>query len=160
MDGSMHGALTDILNDYEQRRSQEIAARKAELASVDKFLAGATTALQSVVAPCFEQFAQALKKHNHECTIETQELNPDDSRCDVSIALTIFPDGTELPQGNASLSYIASSHRQRVSAHRSITTRGGGLIPGTIGEYQLTEITRALVDQDLLEIARAVFGTR
>ncbi len=158
MDESMRTALAGILEDYEQRRNREIAARKAEQASLERFLVNVTTALDTVVAPCFDAFAQELKTRNHGCTIETQKADANDRRGDVSIKLTIFPDGTRLPHGNASLWYVASSHRQRLSAHRSVTTRDGGLIPGTIGEYELAQITPTLVNQDLLELAQAVFA--
>ena len=154
----MRNALATILDDYDGRRNREVSARNAEQARVEKFLAEATAALTTVVAPCLEQFAQELKKHNHACTIELQKQEQNVKHSEAKITLTIFPDGTKLPEGNASLSYTASSHRQKVSAHRSITTRVGGCIPGSIGEYELGQLTPALVNQDLLELAQAVFA--
>ena len=158
MDQSMRSALAGVLESYDQRRERDIAAREAEQASVDKFLVDATATLVTIVAPRFEQFAQELKQHNHDCSIEMKKPDAVDKLWEAMIKLTIFPDGIRLAQGNASLSYIASSHRQILSAHRSVSTRNGGLIPGTIGEYELARITPARVDQDLLELAQAVFA--
>jgi hypothetical protein len=158
MEEPMRSALAGILEEYEQRRNREVSARKAEQAGLEKFLVEAEVALDSIITPCFERFSEELKRHNHTCTIEVQKQDQSDKRSEVKIALTIFPNGTALPQGNPSLSYTASSHRQKLSAHRSITTRSGGFIPGSIGEYELAQITPALVDQHLLELAQAVFA--
>jgi len=154
----MRSALARILKDHEQRRNAEISAREAEQAGLEKFLADATTALTTVVAPCFDWFSEELKRHNHTCTIEVQEQDPGDKRSEVKIMLTIFPDHTTLPQGNPALSYTASAHRLKVNAHRSITTRSGGLIPASIGDYELAQITPALVDRHLLEWAETIFA--
>jgi hypothetical protein len=158
MDESMRRALAGILADYEQRRSRELAARQAQQASLDQFLVNVTGTLDEVVAPCFERFAEELKTRHHVCSIEAQMVDPADRRSDVMIKLTIFRDGVKLPNGNASLSYIALPHRQRMSVHRSITTRDGGVIPGTVAEYELTQIVPSLVDQNLLELAETVFA--
>jgi hypothetical protein len=124
-----------------------------------QFLADATAALDEIVAPCFAEFAEALKSHKHACTIERQQQHDEGGKhIEGQIKLTVFPDGTTLPQGNASLSYIASAHRRKFSAHRSVTTRNGGLIPSTIGVYELAQLTPALVNQHLLELAQAVFA--
>lgn len=153
-------ALTGILDDYAQRRSREIAARKAEQESLEEFRRKVSATLDTIVAPCFEGFADELKRHNHGCTIEGTQADPADKRSDALIKITIFPDGTKLPHGNPSLSYIALSHRQRLTAHRSVVSRDGGLIPATIGEYELAQITPMLVDQNLLDLAQAVFAAR
>jgi hypothetical protein len=158
MEEPMLTALAGILEDYEQRRNREVSARKAEQDSQEKFLADATAVLDTIVAPRFEAFSQELKRHNHVCTIEIDKQDDNDKRSDVKITLTIFQNGATLPQGNPSLSYAASSHRKKLSAHRSITTRNGGFIPGTIGEYDLPQLTPALVDRDLLELAQSVFA--
>lgn len=154
----MRSALARILNDYEQRRSVEVAAREAEQAGLEKFLADATTALTTTVAPSFEWFSEELKGHNHACTIEVQKQDPGDKRSEAKITLTIFPNHTTLPQGNPALSYTASAHRLKLNVHRSITTRGGGLIPASIGDYELAEITSALVERHLLEWAETIFA--
>jgi len=153
----MRSALAGILEDYEQRRDREVSARKAELAGQEKFLLDATAVLETIVAPCFAQFSEELKRHNHVCTVEVEKQDENDKRSQVKITLTIFPNGTTLPQGNPSLSYAASSHRKKLSAHRSITTRNGGFIPSTIGEHELTQVTPALIDRDLLELAQNIF---
>jgi hypothetical protein len=158
MEEPMRSALAGILEDYEQRQDREVSARKAEEAGKEKFLADATAVLDTIVAPCFEAFSQELKRHNHACTVEVEKQDENDKRSEVKITLTIFPNGTTLPQGNPSLSYAASSHRKKLSAHRSITTRNGGFIPGTIGEYELTQITSALIDRDLLDLAQNIFA--
>lgn len=158
MDERMRSALAEVLAGYEQRRNRDIAAREAEQASLETFLAGARTTLDTIVAPCFERFAEELSRHHHRCTIEGPKPDSAEKASDVKIELTIFANDSKLPHGNASLSYDASSHRQRVSVHRSVTTRNAGAIPGTIGEYELAQITPALVDQDLLELAQAVFA--
>lgn len=154
----MQSALAGILQDYEQRQNREVSARKAERAGQEKFLADATAVLNTIVASCFEGFSRRLKRHNHACTIEVQKKDQSDQRGEMKITLTVFPDGTTLPQGNPCLSYGASSHRQKMSAHRSITTRSGGFIPGPIGEYELAQVTPALVDRELLELAQTVFA--
>ncbi|HSQ05786.1 MAG TPA: hypothetical protein VLN59_17230 [Burkholderiales bacterium] len=158
MEEPMLTALAGILDDYEARRNREVSARKAEQDSQEKFLADATAALDTIVAPCFEAFSRELKRHGHVCTIAVEKQDDHDKRSEVKITLTIFPNGTTLPQGNPSLSYAASSHRKKLSAHRSITTRNGGFIPSTIGEYELTQLTPALIDRDLLELAQSIFA--
>lgn len=158
MDAATRTALSDILQGYEQRRDRELTARKAEQAGLERFLAEATTALESIVTPCLAQFAEELKRHNHRCTIESQKQDEGDKRSEVKVTLTIFPNGTTLAQGNPSLSYTASAHRQKIAAHRSITTRSGGFIPGSVGEYDVAQVTSGLVDQHLLELAQTVFA--
>lgn len=154
----MRGVLDGLLDEYDERRNQEVAARNAEQASQAKFVADATVALDTIVGSCFEKFTAVLKSHKHACTIVRQQHDEGDQRSESQIQLTVFPDGTTLPQGNASLSYVASALRRKVSAHRSVTTRNGGYVPGTIGVYELAEMTPALVDRHLLELAQAVFA--
>jgi len=158
MDAATRTALTDILEGYEQRRDQELEARRAEQAGLERFLADATAALDSIVTPCFGQFAEELKRHNHSCTIESQKQDQDDKHSEVKVTLTIFPNGATLAQGNPSLSYTASAHRQKIAVHRSITTRSGGFIPGSVGEFDLAQVTSGLVDRHLLELAQSVFA--
>lgn len=160
MEQSMRTALNSILDEYEERRTRENAARKAEQASLEAFLLNVAATLETVVAPRFESFAEELRKHHHACTIEWKKADEADKRGEVMIKITVFAEGVKLPHGNASFSYVALSHRQRLSAHRSVTSRDGGLIPGTIGEYELAQITPTLVDQNLLELAQAVFASR
>lgn len=160
MEQSMRSALNSMLDQYAQRRTREIAERQAEQASLETFVVNAAATLESVVAPCFASFAEELKKYNHVCTIESKKSEAASQRAEVMIKITIFPEGSKLPHGNASLSYVVLSHRQRLSAHRSVTSRDGGSIPGTIGEYELAQITPGLVDQNLLELAQAVFAPR
>jgi hypothetical protein len=157
MNDSMRASLDGLLDEYDVRRNREVSARNAEQAERARFAADATAALDAVIAPCFASFAEALKAHHHACTIERGQHDESDMHGEGHIQLTIFPDGTTLPQGNASLSYVASAHRRKFNAHRSVTTRSGGLIPGTIGVYELAQITPALVNQHLLELAQAVF---
>lgn len=156
----MQTALKSILSQYDERRSRDEAARKAEQASLEAFLRDVAVTLETVVAPRFEVFAEELKKHGHACTIERQQADAPDRRGEVMIKITVFPDGTKLPHGNASFSYIALAHRQRMNTQRSVTSRDGGLIPGTSGEYELSHISPALVDQNLLELAQVVFAAR
>lgn len=158
MDTATRSALTDILEGYEQRRDRELTARRAEQAGLERFLAEATTALDSIVTPCLEQFAEALKQHNHRCTIESQRQDQGDKHSEVKVTLTIFPNGTTLAQGNPSLSYTASAHRRKIAAHHSITTRSGGFIPAPIGEYDVAQVNSALVERHLLELAQSVFA--
>lgn len=80
------------------------------------------------------------------------------NRCEVEITLTIFSNGTMLPPENPCLSYTASSLRQKESAHRSIMTRSGSLLPGTIGEYDPTQITSTLIERRSLELAETLFA--
>jgi hypothetical protein len=158
MNESTRGALEGLLDDYDARRNRELSARSAEQAAQAQFLADAQTALDTIVAPCFEKFSEALKAHRHACTIERQARDEADQRSESQILLSVFPDGTTLPQGNASLSYVASAHRRKFSAHRSVTTRNAGSIPATLGVYELSQITPGLVNQHLLELAQAVFS--
>jgi hypothetical protein len=158
MNESTRSALDGLLDDYDARRNRELSARSAEQAAQAQFLADARTALDTIVAPCFEKFSETLKAHKHACTIERQMHDEADQRSESRILLTAFPDGTTLPQGNASLSYVASAHRRKFSAHRSVTTRNAGSIPATLGVYELAQITPALVNQHLLELAQAVFS--
>lgn len=160
MDDSMSVALKGILDDYAQRRSREIAVRKAEQERLEEFRRNVMATLDTIITPCFQGFADELKRHNHDCAIEGTRADPADKRGDALVKITIFPDGVKLPHGNASLSYIALYHCQRLSAQRSVTSRDGSLIPGAIGEYELAQITPALVDQNLLDLAQAVFAAR
>lgn len=156
----MQTALSSLLKEYDERRSRDEAARKAEQASLEAFLRDVAATLDTVVAPRFAAFADELEKHGHACTIERQPADAPEGRGEVMIKITVFPDGARLPHGNASFSYIALAHRQRVNTQRSITSRDGGLIPGTSGEYELGHISPALVDQNLLELAQVVFAAR
>jgi len=158
MNESTRGVLEGLLDDYDARRNREVSARSAEQAAQAQFLTDAMTVLDTVVAPCFEKFSAALKSHNHACTIERKSHDETDQSSESQIQLNVFPDGTTLPQGNASLSYIASAHRRKFSAHRSVTTRNAGSIPATLGVYDLAQVTPALVNQHLLELAQAVFS--
>lgn len=158
MNETMRDALDGLLGEYDARRNREVSARNAEQAAQAQFLVDAMTALDTIVAPCFEKFSETLKSHRHACTIERRAHDETDQRSESQIQLTVFPDGTTLPQGNASLSYIASAHRRKISAHRSVTTRNAGSIPGTLGVYDVAQITPALVNQHLLELAQAVFA--
>lgn len=158
MNESMQDALEGLLGDYDTRRNREVSARNAEQASQTTFLAEAAVALDTIVVPCFENFSRALKSHNHACTIERKPLDEGHKRSEGQIQITIFAEGTTLPHGNASLSYVASTHRRKISAHRSVTTRNGGLVPGNVGVYELAQMTPGLVDQHLIELAQNVFS--
>jgi len=158
MDETMKNALARVLEDYEQRRDREISARKAEQAELEQFLSKAVVALDSIVMPCFQRFSEMLEAHHHTCTIAVEKQGDEPRRSDPKIIITIFPEGARLPQGNPWLSYAASSHRQKIAAHRCINLRSGGAIPGPVGEYEVDQITPALVDAHLLDLAQTVFG--
>jgi len=159
MDDAKLRELKHLLDDFDQKQRLQNREREDRRLALEQFLDGYAAVTESVIKPCFEEFAATLEARGHPCTIEIDKpLDPADSISAGKITLTVFPNAATLSHGNPSLSFKASPNQRKVTASRSTITTSGGIVAGVIGEFELNQITQAGTDQHLLDLAATVFA--
>jgi hypothetical protein len=159
MDAAKRAELKRLLDDFESKQRKQNQEREDRRIALEQFLAGYAELTQSVIKPCFEEFAAALDARGHPCTIEIDKpADPADSISAAKITLTVFPGATTLAHGNPSLSYKAAPNQRKIAANRSTITTSGGIVAGLVGEFELAQVTRDVVERHLFDLATTVFS--
>jgi hypothetical protein len=159
MELTKRAELTQLLDGFERKQREQQLERDARLLALNQFLSGYAELAQSLIKPAFEEFAADLGARGHPCTIDLNtRAEPGDSVSAAKITITIFPAGATLAHGNPSLSYTAAPNQRKIVAGRCSVTSSGGIVGSVVGEYEMPQFTRAVVEQHLLDLATSVFA--
>jgi hypothetical protein len=158
MSNQVYAKLARLLDQYdERRRLAEEKLRQAKAAEVS-FTEGFTQLRRDVIRPVFEQMGNLLRQKGHDFSIEEEDfaIGQDGKGTDARISIYIILSGIkgtpyakdQLP----SLSFIATRYTMTVWLHGSNVLPDAGGSAGPRGDYQITQITRDLVESELVNL--------
>jgi hypothetical protein len=157
MADNFESTLGRLLDQYDEKR-QAVAARVAQVkAEKLAFIEDFAQLRRAVIRPVFEVLGGALRARGHAFTITEEESTEEGAKAtEAKISINIMPVGPEgfptLPEQGATLSFVTRHYT------RSVEIRGGNIASqsdgavGRRGDYQLSQITPALVQEKLLSL--------
>jgi hypothetical protein len=157
--------LAKLLDQYDEKRSAVAARMRQVKADEVAFLDGFANLRRSVVRPVFEAVGAVLKARGHDFSIAEDEYafeqggNTTEARISIRI-LPAGPDGAApRPEQCPSLAFATRYYNRVVEIHSgSLVSRSDGSA-GPRGEYQLAQVTSALVKSELLKLVAEIART-
>ena len=144
--------LNAALKRYDQRKEQATARATERESQLKAFDAEFARVVRSVIRPIMEEFGLAIKQNGHDIAI-------DESR---GVAMKVYPRGIDRHEfGNSSTPHVGfyvDRNEMKVHVHRSTMLPRLGGMSGSVGEYQVNQITADLVEITVLDLLEHVIG--
>ena len=155
-------ALTRLLDDYDARQRGEREREQKAKDDEAHFLTDFAELRRRVIRPVFEAAATMLEARGHRASIMEQEFvgGAAGRISEAGITLRIVPSGTKAPlhEDQRSLAFTTRHYNRTVWINSGESAASGGLA-GAKGAYPLQQVTKQLVEDELLAfVARAIGG--
>jgi len=156
--------LKSIFDKYDKKQSKAREERAKEKSEKELFLDNFAKKVQDVIQPAFDEVAELIKSRGHDCkiTIEQESQDTEGHTQSAQIRMSIYPNG-QRPQSHRlhecpSISFIAGSQAKKVFTHVSTMMLSAGGTSGTHNEYLLENITKEIVEKEVIYLLSECFG--
>ncbi|HWZ64533.1 MAG TPA: hypothetical protein VNX02_16050 [Steroidobacteraceae bacterium] len=142
--------LDAIFTHHKARVAQARNEAAGKTAAEENFSKAATVCLASVIAPVFQQMAQALNERGVAARVQT---DGSDARIDIPVSKH-----ARLGHGFGGYPYLrARPDRQtrRIHFERNTSDSRGG---SAVGDYMIAEVNTELVRAMVMDLVRALYG--
>jgi hypothetical protein len=163
MDEEARNELKSILTTYRARlvdsQEREAKIKTARAAFVEAF----RSLKAERIGPVLEEFVVQLNEAGHPASVVDQQEASDRNGhfTPASIALRIVParigDMAPMPSGNTRIEVTFSANQHTMKVLVSSTNNSNGTI-GKRGDYELSELTTAFVENNVLKTIREAFA--
>ncbi len=158
----MQESLAKLLDEYDARRRDELEREHRTKEEDAHFLTQFAELRRDVIRPVFEAAGVMLEKRGHRYSITEQEFTTGSAGRigEAAISLRIAPAGTKAPlhEDRHSLT-IATRHYNKTVWINSGEAPNAGGIAGAKGAHALDQVTRQLVEEEVIAfVARIMAG--
>jgi len=159
---SLQTALAKLLDDYDARRRGDVAREQKSRDDEARFLEEFVELRRTVIRPVFEEAGKMLEERGHRCSIVEQEFAAvaAGSIREASITLRLVASGAKstLHEDQPSLSIATRHYNRTLWINSGEAARAGG-IAGAKGAHSLDKVTRALVEEELIQFVGRVVAS-
>ena len=155
--------LGQLLDKHGQRQARDEKTQQDVKKAGDVFVEEFVKFRAGVIKPLFEEVGNSLKQHGHDYSVKEQEygIGADKKTTDAGITLLIYPQGVNR-DGHAehefpSYSVSAVGYSKALRLHGSYMRPHSGGGAGPRGEYKLQQLSREVLEEDLLKLLAQVF---
>lgn len=156
-------SLDKLLDKYDERRAEQLKAQQATKKDEDIFLENFSKFRDAVARPLFEGIGNHLRARGHEFELRQEEygIGADQRTNDANIGLFIYPKGVARGQYRhyeyPHYTVFASRIGKFIRTHASNMRPGGGGVAGPRGEYKLEQLTRQVLEEEVLKVLGEIF---
>ena len=119
-----------------------------------------TTVRENLIRPAMQEMGEYVKAQGYTYTIDTEAdgFGPDRAYNKADIRLTIYVDGhRSRKEDNPGLTVFCDKSRGLAQFHARTFTSGRGGHSGLVGEFEIDEVTKELVQEKILAVIAEVF---
>lgn len=155
MKSQTHDELMKLLDAHDQRAAKAKQQKMEQLSAGDAFLKHFREVAHGVIKPVVDEMAEVLKVRGHQLSFRFQdEVKEHDGRTrDAQAEIMLIASGTKQPgSGNIGTDFTFLASRNllgRVRLHQST-----GNSAGSAGEFPMTQVTRELMEDELMKWLR------
>jgi hypothetical protein len=165
MEKDTEDKLGNILNKYDQKKQEAEKEQQRQKSSHGMFLESFDGVINSVIRPTMEEFGKSIMDRGHFCEItqEKESVQPDQKVLSrKSIEMTIYPnsDRSHFSQKGhtPAISFIAEAHGSSIYSHACAMMPGRGGQAGKRKDYKIENITREVVEEEIIHLLDECFG--
>jgi hypothetical protein len=161
MKDSTKEQLRAIFDRYsEKKRGDQSEQQKAKSERLE-FLEEFDRTIKETIRPSLRELSDLIKSKGHGCEITQRSESHDAQGCIQSarVQMEILPDGFRAPAGERpTISFVADSCRKEVWTHVNTAMPGREGCSGQHNVYTLDEITRDVVEEEVIGVLTKCFG--
>lgn len=161
MKDSTRNQLQAIFDRYDQQKRGDREEQQKAKSERLEFLEEFDRTVREIIRPGLKELGDLIKSKGHGCEITQRSESHDNQGCIQSarVQMEILPDGFRAPPGERpTLAFVADSCRKEVWTHVNTAMPGREGCSGQRNVYTLEEITRDVVEEEMIDVLARCFG--
>lgn len=154
--------LNSALDKYDQKQNEIKKSNEKKKTEHEIYLDNFKQKCKDVIRPTMEEIGNIIKERGHQFKIKQNDESIDRDRKTTAarIELEIYPEGKQPDYINLSfphISFIAGTYDNKTYDHISTMMPGRGGSTGKRNEYELSEITKEVVQEKIINLITECF---